>query len=611
VRSVRSTFGLSLLLSSAASVAAAGAFTAAGPMTKGRSGHTATLLPSGKVLIAGGSSLASAEIYDPASGTFVATGSMTTARSSHSATLLGNGSVLIAGGVDASGFVALASAEIYDPAMGTFSATGSMTAARHSHTATRLADGTVLVAGGAVSADSFASTHASAETYVASSGAFSATGNMTRSRMSHSATLLGNGKVLVVGGFDWNVSPIGSVSSAELYDPGQRVFASGGTFRGTGAIAHDATLLPDGKVLLTGGYDRAGSITLTSSRAQTYDPASGTFSGSYDPSTGTFKGFVQMAASRTGHTATLLPSGEVLVVGGADRHFAYGQDVYYTPHASSETCDPVAVKCRTSASMAGTRSGHRATLLASGTVLVAGGSVAADAETYDPAKFVRRIGDLGGDGKSDVLWRKTGASVDKGAVFLWTMGGTILAGARYLDPISEDWQVQLTSDFNGDKRADVLWRNFGAGADAGRLYIWMMDGPNVIDGTGYTASQADLGWRVDGVGDLNGDGKDDIVWRQTAAGAVDRGALYLWLMNGTGLSGSRYLDPIGEDWQVQGVGDFNGDGKMDVLWRNQGPGGDIGKLYIWMMDGANVSGGTGYTAAQADLGWRVDSPRRD
>jgi hypothetical protein len=220
------------------------------------------------------------------------------------------------------------------------------------------------------------------------------------------------------------------------------------------------------------------------------------------------------------------------------------------------------------------------------------------------------VGDLNGDGKSDIVWRKTGAGVDKGAVFLWTMNGTTITSARYLDPISEDWQVVDLGDFNGDGKADVLWRNMNASTpDAGQLYIWIMDGPNVVGGTGYTNSQADLGWRVDGVGDLNGDGKSDIVWRKTAAG-VDKGAMFLWTMEGTSIIGARYLDPIGEDWQVQGLGDFNGDGKVDVLWRNQGPGVDVGKLYIWIMDGPNVVAGTGYTASQADLGWRVDSPKK-
>jgi hypothetical protein len=222
---------------------------------------------------------------------------------------------------------------------------------------------------------------------------------------------------------------------------------------------------------------------------------------------------------------------------------------------------------------------------------------------------VDAVGDLDGDGKDDIVWRKAADGVDKGALFLWTMDGTGLAGARYLDPISEDWRVLFTGDFNGDGKSDVLWRNFGTGADAGRLFVWLMDGPNVVGGTGYTAAQADLGWRVDAVGDLDGDGKADIVWRKTAAG-VDRGAAYLWTMNGTGLTGARYLDPIDESWQIQGLADFNGDGKSDVLWRNFGGDADAGKLYVWMMNGPIVAAGTGYTAAQADLGWRIESPRR-
>jgi hypothetical protein len=82
-------------------------------------------------------------------------------------------------------------------------------------------------------------------------------------------------------------------------------------------------------------------------------------------------------------------------------------------------------------------------------------------------------------------------------MFLWLMNDTGLIGARYLDPISEDWQVVFVGDLNGDGKTDVVWRNFGGGLDAGKLYVWIMDGPNVVGGTGYTAAQADLGWRVD------------------------------------------------------------------------------------------------------------------
>jgi N-acetylneuraminic acid mutarotase len=116
-----------------------------------RAQHTATLLPNGKVLVAGGidssfNPLASAELYDPATGTWTATGSLVTARYSHTATLLPNGKVLVSGGFNSS--VPLASAELYDPASGTWTATGSLSTARRIHTATLLPNGKVLVSGG-------------------------------------------------------------------------------------------------------------------------------------------------------------------------------------------------------------------------------------------------------------------------------------------------------------------------------------------------------------------------------------------------------------------------------------------------------------------------------
>src|SRR6266536_2532792 len=120
-----------------------------GSLGTARHSHTATLLPNGKVLVAGGFNssgiLASAELYDPASGTWTATGSLGTPRRSHTATLLPNGKVLVAGGLSTS---VVASAELYDPASGTWTATGSLGTARFSHTATLLPNGKVLLAGG-------------------------------------------------------------------------------------------------------------------------------------------------------------------------------------------------------------------------------------------------------------------------------------------------------------------------------------------------------------------------------------------------------------------------------------------------------------------------------
>src|SRR5262249_34899244 len=130
---------------------ATGSWTTTGPLHFARSFHTATLLPSGQVLVAGGASPASAEIYDPVTQAWVATGPMTTVRFSATATLLSSGKVLVAGGSGGpAGYgTTLASAEVFDPGAGTWSSTGSLGQARFGHAAVLLADGKVLAAGGA------------------------------------------------------------------------------------------------------------------------------------------------------------------------------------------------------------------------------------------------------------------------------------------------------------------------------------------------------------------------------------------------------------------------------------------------------------------------------
>lgn len=276
-------------------------------MTLTRAAHTSTLLPDGKVLIAGGfatnqSSLASAEVFDPAGETFASTGNMNVSRVGHSATLLPNGRVLIAGGYNGN---YLASAELYDPVARTFSPTSAMNTARSGHVAVLLTNGKVLLAGGVGLGWTFLS---DAELYDPVTNSFTATGGMLAARESHTATLLANGKVLIAGGHKGRRAAMTIYSSAEIYDP------AAGRFTATGDMTrirhkHAAVSLADGRVLIVGGADkRDGRPAYTSSEI-------------YNPSTGSFTASGEMNSPRykLQDTVVLLNNGTVLIAGGANR----------------------------------------------------------------------------------------------------------------------------------------------------------------------------------------------------------------------------------------------------------------------------------------------------
>ncbi len=240
----------------------------------GNSGTNApTLLPNGKVLTEGGAyfnghltrALPNAALYHPASGTWSATGSMTTARYEHAATLLPNGLTLVTGGLDV--FV-LPDAEVFNPASETWSPAGRLLTSRAHHSATLLPNGKVLIAGGDTGYGN--GVMASSELYDPATGISTTTGSLGVARYRHRAILLADGRVLVVGGLAGSNNNSYPLASAELYDP------ASGTWTATGSLSSarrssTATLLPNGKVLVVGGED--GTTTLAS--AELYDPASG------------------------------------------------------------------------------------------------------------------------------------------------------------------------------------------------------------------------------------------------------------------------------------------------------------------------------------------------
>src|SRR5271169_1868045 len=268
-----------------------------------RSGHTATLLLDGRVLVAGGTTDAtppSAELFIPESSSFAATrGGMVYARSGHCASLLPDGRVLIVGGGDANANL-FRTAELFDPVTESFSTTGNLNQARTGASATLLPKGKVLIAGGQ---DSGGTLLSSSELYDPISGTFTLTGNMQIPRAQHTATLLSNGKVLLVGS-------IRETGSAELFDPASGLFSTTGSLIQSRA-RHTATLLPNGNVLVLGGTQTmppggggAAPAPVSVDSAEVYDPAKGGFQ-----SAG------KLLTARDSHTATLLANGTVLVAG--------------------------------------------------------------------------------------------------------------------------------------------------------------------------------------------------------------------------------------------------------------------------------------------------------
>jgi len=368
---------------------------------------------SGSALLAGGGEPEAAVALAPV-GTWAAAGTLPTGMrwygQNESPQLLADGRVLAVGGTSIL-FTSMSDTALYDPATGTWSAGAPLGTARRMHTLTVLADGRVLATGGTTGGQSFpALGMASTELYDPATGTWTATGALTEPRCGHAASLLPDGRVLVSGGEHARTSRSSlSLTTAELYDPAT------GTWTATGAMNdarwhHQSVVLDDGRVLAIGGLVSNGYATTAGlALCELYDPATGTWSAADT-----------MAAPRFAHQAVRLLDGTVLVTGGGAPRLS--DDAKYDPYsfATTERYDPVTGQWRPDTSLPWGRSYHRAVLLPSGDCLVVAGTDDAsldagfrNAVRYDPATRT---------------WTPTGGML----AGRWGLGVTVLADGRVL-----------------------------------------------------------------------------------------------------------------------------------------------------------------------------------
>ena len=362
-------------------------WTPVGDLNTARDNHTATRLPDGRVLVAGGwtgtTHLASAEIFDPGSETFSPTADLNIARGSARSVLLPNGRVFITGGIF------LDSAEEYDPQTGSWTLAGTMSDPRSDPEIVLIGSGQVLVSGGYRDEGALAS----ADLYTPLVTGWKATGAVVQPREGHTSTLLPDGQVLVAGGrtADYKAWEFTNLDSAERYNPATNSWSLSGPIPAAPGTGHTATRLQDGRVLVTGGDRFDGFREKTHPDCALYDPATDTWAETgqmignliTDPQAWDYG----VNWGRAGHTATLLEDGRILAAGG----WMAIPDTYDYLSNTAELYDPATEIWTRTMDMYGERSNHTATRLQDGRVLVAGGSAewkyastTRKAEIFDP-----------------------------------------------------------------------------------------------------------------------------------------------------------------------------------------------------------------------------------
>jgi hypothetical protein len=603
-----------------------------GPIAQiARAGHSATLLPDGRILILGGvekddvvaghdevvdprPAPASGAVYDPETGTsLLIPRALLVPRAHHTATLLPSGRVLVAGGHNEDGDVS--SIEIFDPATSRSRMSASrMSPPRSAHAAVLRADGNVWLIGGRAGAKllSTVEVYDSAEDRLRP-----ALSSLGTARAEHTATLLRSGEVLIAGG-DGEIGPLVSTeilgprsaaAPAEVantfpaagstgVDPGTLItvrfsepldvtsihpgnFSVSSPSRPiTGTVTAGesglyALLLPEER-LEPGTIYTVRAAGLRNTSGEILEPFSYTFTTGQAADERAFpRAGVPPLEGRT-------PNAPPIVFAGADKIAIGLGPVALSGSASDDglPAPPNLMVGWTQVSGPGSATFTPADAAVTAvTVSQAGAYVlrlTADdgllQSTDDVQVTVFIKGDFHGDHRADILWRNTSTAVG----YLWAMNGASLLSDNALSAsLDLGWKIQGIGDFGGDGRADILWRK----QSTGEVVVWTMNGHTAASSPVSTVS--DLSWAVRAVGDCDGDGKADIVWRNDGSGDVK-----VWLMNGSAIREESGVTPLPDlGWEVAGLGDFNGDLKSDVLWRHS----HSMQAKVWFMNGVTLS----------------------
>jgi hypothetical protein len=220
---------------------------------------------------------------------------------------------------------------------------------------------------------------------------------------------------------------------------------------------------------------------------------------------------------------------------------------------------------------------------------------------------VAGAGDFNGDGNTDLLWRNYGTGESQGQNVIWYMNGDEIIDFGYLGGVLDTtWKIAGTGDFDKDGRLDILWRNYGSGEYQGWNVIWYMNGATITH-FGYLGPVLDTAWKIAGTGDFDKDGNADILWRYHGSGEF-LGWNVIWYMSGETIAsfGMGWLSRV-EDlaWEIAGIGDFDGDGNTDLLWRYYGSSGQfLGWNVIWYMTKETITS-FDYLRIVDDANWRI------